>query len=72
MPEQPLAASGAWTEDGTFTAKLCLYETPFIFTVRLKFTGDELSCAAESNVGFGPLKQAPLVGKAARKANQMP
>jgi CubicO group peptidase (beta-lactamase class C family) len=66
LPEQPVAASGAWTEDGIFTAKLCLYETPFIFTVRLKFTGDELRCAAESNVGFWPLKQAVLVGTTAR------
>jgi CubicO group peptidase (beta-lactamase class C family) len=65
LPEQPVAASGAWTEEGTFTAKLCLYETPFIFTVRLKFTGDEVRYASESNVGFGPLKQAQLVGKAA-------
>jgi hypothetical protein len=64
LATQPVAASGAWTADDTFTAKLCFYETPFIFTARLKFTGDEVRCAAESNVGFGPLKQAPLVGKA--------
>jgi CubicO group peptidase (beta-lactamase class C family) len=65
-PEQPVAASGAWTEDGTFTAKLCFYETPFILTLRLKYSGDEVRYAFESNVGFGPVKQAPLVGKAAK------
>lgn len=70
LPEQPVAASGAWTEDGTFTAKLCLYETPFLFTVHLKFSGDELSCTAESNVGFWPLKQAPLVGTTSRASGQ--
>ena len=39
---QPAAASGAWTADGTFTAKLCFYETPFTITVRLSFSGKEL------------------------------
>ena len=36
LPEQPAAASGAWTADDTFTAKLCFYETPFIVTVTLE------------------------------------
>jgi hypothetical protein len=59
-----VAASGAWTADDTFTAKLCFYETPFVFTARLKFSGDEVRCAVEPNVGFGRPKKAPLVGKA--------
>jgi hypothetical protein len=29
-PEQPIAATGAWTGDDTFTARICLKETPFI------------------------------------------
>jgi hypothetical protein len=62
--QQPAAASGAWTADDTFTAKLCFYETPFIVTVRLKFSGDEVRCETESNVGFGPTKDSALVGKA--------
>lgn len=64
LPEQPVAASGAWTEDGTFTAKLCFYETPFIVTLTLKFSGDEVRYASETNVGFGPTKEPALVGKA--------
>ena len=64
LPAQPVAASGAWTADDTFTARLCFYETPFIFTARLKFSGDEVRCEAESNVGFGPRKWGPLLGKA--------
>lgn len=64
LPTQPVAASGGWTGDDTFAAKLCFYETPFLFAVRLKFSGDEVRCEVESNVGFGPLKPAPLVGKA--------
>jgi CubicO group peptidase (beta-lactamase class C family) len=63
LPPQPAAASGAWTEDGAFTAKICFYETPFIITVRLKFSGKELHCSSETNVGFGPTKEPPLVGK---------
>src|SRR5262249_19195909 len=64
LPRQPVAAGGAWTADDTYTAKLCFYETPFIVTLRLKFTGKELHCASEQNVGFGPTKRPALVGKA--------
>jgi CubicO group peptidase (beta-lactamase class C family) len=64
VPEQPATAAGAWTGDDTFTARICFYETPFVVTVRLKFAGEELRCESESNVGFGPAKDAPLVGKA--------
>ena len=64
LPEQPAAASGAWTADDTFKAKICFYETPFIITLTLKFAGDQLLFDSESNVGFGPAKQPQLVGKA--------
>ncbi len=64
LPEQPAAASGAWTADDTFTAKICFYETPFISTIRLKFSGDKLFFDSESNVAFGPTKQPQLVGTA--------
>ena len=64
LQEQPAAASGAWTGDDTFTAKLCFTETPFAVTLRLKLSGDEVRCETETNVGFGPTKEAPLMGKA--------
>jgi hypothetical protein len=64
FPEQPVAASGAWTDENTFTTKLCLYETPFVITVRLTYSGDELRWNSESNVGFGPTMEPELVGKA--------
>jgi CubicO group peptidase (beta-lactamase class C family) len=64
LPEQPVAISGAWTADDTFTAKICFYETPFITTARLRFAGDELFFDSEANVGFGPTRQPQLVGKA--------
>jgi CubicO group peptidase (beta-lactamase class C family) len=62
--EQPAAASGAWTGDDTFVAKIALYETPFIQTWTLSFDGDEATLASEANVGFGPTAQPKLVGKA--------
>jgi Beta-lactamase len=62
--EQPAAGSGAWTEDDTFTAKICFYETPFVVTVRLKFTEQDVECTSETNVGFGSTKETTLLGKA--------
>jgi CubicO group peptidase (beta-lactamase class C family) len=64
MPSQPVAAAGAWTADDTYTAKICFYETPFILTLKLKFTGKELHCDSELNVWFGPTKRPTLMGKA--------
>jgi hypothetical protein len=64
LPEQPMAASGAWTGEDTFTAKLCFYETPYVVTIRLKFTGQELQYNAEANVSFGPTRDPQLIGKA--------
>jgi hypothetical protein len=67
---QPVAASGAWTADDTFTAKLALYETPFVYTVSLKFAGDELRYKNESNVAFGPAREPELVGRPAPAENK--
>jgi hypothetical protein len=63
LPEQPVAASGAWTANDTFTARLCFYETPYLFTIRLKFSNQELQCDGEANVSFGPTKEPQLVGR---------
>ncbi len=63
FPEEPAAASGAWTANDTFTAKICFYETPICITMTLKFSGTELLLDTTSNVGFGPTKQPQLVGK---------
>ncbi len=62
-PEQPYAASGAWTADDTFTLKLCAYATPYITTVRLKFTPTELIYDSELNVAFGPRTHPTQVGR---------
>jgi hypothetical protein len=65
--EQPMAASGAWTGDDTFTLKLCLYETPFYSTMIFHFNGDQLLLDSEHNVSFGSTTTVPqLVGKATK------
>jgi CubicO group peptidase (beta-lactamase class C family) len=61
--EEPVAASGAWTADDTYTAKACFYETSFCSTLTLRFAGDELFLDQEMNVGFGPTKRPQLVGR---------
>jgi hypothetical protein len=61
---QPIAASGAWTLDDTFTLKLCLYETPFYSTMVFRFAGDQLLLDSEYNVSFGATKLPQLVGEA--------
>jgi len=63
---QPVAASGGWTASDTFTAKICLYETPFVFGLNLRFAGDELRCRIAANVGFGPTQEPELVGTMVR------
>lgn len=62
MRRTALAASGAWTAADTFTAKLCFYETPFVNTVTLKFSGNEVQCHSKPNVEFGPKNEFQLVG----------
>ena len=61
--EQPVGASGAWTANDTYTAKLCFYETPFTVTMALKFSGEQVFCDTASNVAFGPTEQPRLTGK---------
>ena len=63
LPPQPAAVAGAWTADDVFTAKIAFVETPFIVTLRLKFQGDQVTLASETNIGFGPTRQGELVGE---------
>ena len=63
LGEAPLAASGAWTADDTYTVKLCYYETSFCGTLSLRFAGDALHFDQEAHVAFGPTKRPQLVGR---------
>jgi CubicO group peptidase (beta-lactamase class C family) len=61
--EQPVAASGGWTADDTYTFKLCFYQTPFTLTGTLKLQGDEVAYDSEMNVNFGPSKLPQMIGR---------
>lgn len=63
LGERPVAASGAWVAEDTFQAKFCFYETPFVLSVNLRFTGDQLLHDSEFNASFGPTRQPALVGR---------
>lgn len=61
-PER-IAASGAWTDADTYTAKVYLYETPFCVTMTCRFDEGQLTYNFKQNVSFGPTEWPPLVGK---------
>lgn len=46
-------ASGAWTDDSTFTMVIRLYETPFYYTIVCHFMGDELLIEAQVSASLG-------------------
>lgn len=60
--DQPTAASGAWTADDTFTAKLAFYETTLAVTFTLKFDGNTLLLDTQHTVSFGPTSRPQLTG----------
>jgi CubicO group peptidase (beta-lactamase class C family) len=64
--KQPIAASGAWIDDGTYTVKLCLTETPFYLTIILQFQEDQLVLDSKFNVAFGSAMLPQLVGRAGK------
>ncbi|MEO6994058.1 MAG: serine hydrolase [Lacunisphaera sp.] len=60
----PVAVSGAWTADDTYTLQFCQYQAPFTTTVRLHFTGDDVTVNYEQNVGAPPGKLPEFTGHA--------
>ncbi|MHB1425208.1 MAG: serine hydrolase domain-containing protein [Gemmataceae bacterium] len=62
-PEQPAAASGAWTDDAVYTAKISYYETPFAVTLRLHFADKKVQLDWEPNVSFARARTAKLTGE---------
>jgi CubicO group peptidase (beta-lactamase class C family) len=63
MAPQPAAASGAWTADDTYSAKICFCETPYVVTIRLDFAEGKLRLDTTWNVSFGATKPGPLTGE---------
>ncbi len=62
--DQPVAASGAWLADGSYLAKICFYQTPFVLSLKLSYSGDKLLCDSAFNVDFhGTPNDAKLIGQ---------
>jgi hypothetical protein len=62
---QPVATSGAWTAEDTYTAKLWFYETPLALTYNFRFAGDQVFVNFEYNIGSVNLpRQSQVVGQA--------
>lgn len=59
--DEPVAASGAWTDDDTYSVQACFFETPFCATFSLEFAGDILLFEHGMNVGFGATTKRPLL-----------
>jgi len=61
-PEQGIAASGGWTSDDVFVAKLCFNETPYTITATFTFTDDGVSVDMLYNIRWGSLGLPRLTG----------
>lgn len=61
--DTPIAVSAAWPSRDTCVIKLCLHETPYYTTLKLRFDGDRVYCDSETNVGFRATKQPQLIGR---------
>jgi hypothetical protein len=63
--EQHIVASGAWTADDTYTAKLSYYTTPLAVTLTFRFAGEHVLLAnIEYSVDFGSPRFVSLIGEA--------
>jgi CubicO group peptidase (beta-lactamase class C family) len=60
--EQGIAGSCGWTNDSTFTAKLCFHQTPYTLTQKFLFDGDKLSIDTEHNLRWGDTKRPRITG----------
>ena len=60
----PVVATGAWTDDRTFMARLCFVETPYYATITCRFEGDRMLLDIRTNVAFGPAEWPQMVGVA--------
>ncbi len=57
-----VAASGAWTDEGTYVAQFWWYETPYARTWTCRFAGNHVRIEQQVNVSFGPTEQTHLEG----------
>ncbi len=58
----PIATSGAWTDESTYTSRSYQVEQASCNTAVLRFAGDALELSLKQNVGWGPSEAGPLKG----------
>ena len=57
----PVAMSGAWTDESTFRVMACFYESPYVLTLDLSFRDNELAVIRRYNVYFGASERPTLI-----------
>jgi len=58
-----VGASGAWTDESTYSAKLWWYETPHAWTLTCRFERDRLTVQQQTNFTMGPSEAVLLQGR---------
>ncbi len=61
-PDQGLAATGAWSADDTFVARLSFVETPYTMTATFRFEGEQVRVNMGYNVRWGATTEAEVIG----------
>jgi hypothetical protein len=61
-PEQGLAATGAWSADDTFVARLTFNETPYTMTTTFRFAGEQVRVNTAYNVRWGTPTEPEITG----------
>jgi hypothetical protein len=69
---EPIAASGAWSADDTYTLAIVRYQTPFVTTYRLRFAGDRLLVRSEQKVGAADTRIRQFEGSLAAAPKDSP
>ncbi|MBA3870484.1 MAG: serine hydrolase [Anaerolineae bacterium] len=59
----PVAASGEWIDEDTFTIVVRLYETPFYHTLVCNFGGDEMMVEIQVNISMDSMKPLLLTAR---------
>ncbi len=63
FPDRHVASSAAWPARDTLVAKLCFPETPYTFTLKMTFAGNDVEILPETNVAIFPMHLAKWTGR---------
>jgi CubicO group peptidase (beta-lactamase class C family) len=59
-----VAGNAAWLESDLLEVRLCYFETSFSYTMRFKFSGENLQIESNANVGFRDTQREPITARA--------